>query len=191
MHITDDYRKLNEQLHAENSNYGTSGKRVAPIAIKLAAKYKTFNILDYGCGKSTLAKNLPFSIKQYDPAIPKYAVMPEPADIVICSDVLEHIEPEMIDKVLAHLASLTKKAGFFSVATRPAKKTLADGRNAHLIIESINWWTGKIREHFNIANITKEKEDKECFFYVEPKGDVNVAGTINTEKTIQIESAAL
>lgn len=152
--ITEEYRRLNKELHDENSHYGTSGKKHASQIMALCGQMGTRDVLDYGCGKSTLAKNLPFKIKQYDPAISKYSAKPEPADIVVCTDVLEHIEPDLIENVLDEIQRVTKKAGWFTAATRPAKKTLSDGRNAHLIIEDYKWWLGKILERFDIVHMT-------------------------------------
>ena len=34
------------------------------------------------------------------------------------------------------------KFAFFAISTRPAKKTLPDGRNAHLTVQSPDWWYG-------------------------------------------------
>lgn len=165
--ISDEYRQLNEQLHDSNPAYGVSGHQHTDSVINLSKIVGSVDILDYGCGKSTLARNLPFSIKQYDPAIDKYKALPEPADIVVCTDVLEHIEPEALDEVLKHLASLTKKAGLFTAATRPAVKFLADGRNAHLIVQPAKWWVDKFYEHFDVINFTKANH--EISFIVEPK----------------------
>jgi 2-polyprenyl-3-methyl-5-hydroxy-6-metoxy-1,4-benzoquinol methylase len=165
--ISNEYCRLNEQLHTSNEHYGVSGKRHAAFVYQMAQNLNTTDILDYGCGKSTLARNLPFTIQQYDPAVSKYAAMPEPADIVVCTDVLEHIEPELIDNVLAHLQKLTKKAGFFTVATRPAKKILADGRNAHLIIQPANWWLDKFIKLFDVVRFTRE-QNQEFSICVEP-----------------------
>lgn len=164
--ISEEYRRLNEQLHESNPEYGVSGQKYLNHVIEIAQAVGTQDILDYGCGKSTLAHNLPFIIKQYDPAIPKFAAEPQPADVVVCTDVLEHVEPELIDNVLQHLASLTKKAGFFTAATRPAKKTLSDGRNAHILVKSGNWWIQKIAGLFTILRF--EQHPGCCVFYVEP-----------------------
>jgi hypothetical protein len=153
--ITEDYLKLNKKLHEDNPNYGTSGTAYVDAVLKIAMELKTQDILDYGCGKSTLALNLPFSIKQYDPAIPKYADMPRPADIVVCTDVLEHIEPVCLDNVLDHLRDLTIKACFVSGCTVPAKKTLADGRNAHLIVKSARWWIDQLWDRFELIDFTQ------------------------------------
>lgn len=165
--ITESYRKLNEQLHKDNEYYGTSGVKYSQQVYSLATAMQTEDILDYGCGKSTLANNLPFKIKQYDPAIHKYSTLPQPADLVICTDVIEHIEPEMLDEVLNHLKSLTKRKGFFTIATREAKKTLADGRNAHLIIESPLYWFKKLYEFFVVVGFQDIKG--EILVVVEPK----------------------
>jgi hypothetical protein len=150
--ITDDYLKLNESLHETNKEYGVSGVHYLTQVVNLVKRYQTQDILDYGCGKSTLANNLPFTIKQYDPAVPKYSALPRPADIVVCTDVLEHIEPELIDNVLDHLKDLTRKVAFLAIATRPARKNLADGRNAHLIIQPSSWWLAKLFYRFNIVS---------------------------------------
>lgn len=148
--ISDSYRSLNEKLHASNENYGKSGHKHVGHVMDMAVAMKTRDILDYGCGKSTLAMNLPFKIHQYDPAIPVFSDRPAAADIVVCTDVLEHIEPDMLDNVLTDLRALTKKAIFLNIATRPAKKILEDGRNAHLIQEDYKWWLVKLWDKFDI-----------------------------------------
>jgi hypothetical protein len=76
--------------------------------------------------------------------------VPDPADIVACTDVLEHIEPECLEDVLADLRRVTKKMGFFTIATRPAKKFLSDGRNAHLIQQDARWWLEKLWAKFHV-----------------------------------------
>jgi len=107
------------------------------------------DILDYGCGKGTLQTALGFRISEYDPAVEGKTDTPEPADIVICTDVLEHIEPECVDAVLGDLKRVTKRVLFATVCIIPAKKTLRDGRNAHLSIHPFHWWAEKFEERFN------------------------------------------
>jgi hypothetical protein len=164
--ITDEYRELNKELHRTNEFYGMSGKRHTQAIVNMAAGIGSQDVLDYGCGKSTLAKNLPFAIKQYDPAVTKYAELPEPADIVVCTDVLEHIEPECLDDVLTDLARLAKKGVYLTAATKPAQKKLSDGRNAHLIVEPGQWWLEKLMKYFTIR-IFQKMED-ECLIIGEP-----------------------
>jgi len=156
--ISDAYKRMNEELHRNMPHYGTSGDRWASQISALAMAMGTEDILDYGCGKSTLANNLPFKIKQYDPCISKYSSLPFPADLVVCTDVLEHVEPEMVGDVLDHLKALVKKKGFFVISTSLAKKELADGRNAHLIVESPRWWLNALWDKFNIVGFQDIKD---------------------------------
>ena len=87
---------------------------------------------------------------EYDPAIVGKDQEPEPADLVVCTDVLEHIEPDYLDEVLLHLRTKVKKRLFFAISLRPAGKTLADGRNAHLIVESAEWWLDRLSPYFRV-----------------------------------------
>lgn len=155
--ITDAYRQLNAQLHASHESYGTHGHELATEVTALCQRAGTQDVLDYGCGKSTLAASLAFPIHQYDPAIPEHAALPQPADIVVCTDVLEHIEPELIDNVLNHLQTLVKRYGLFIIATEPAMKTLADGRNAHLIVQPQAWWIEKLQSRFHMLKTKAQK----------------------------------
>jgi 2-polyprenyl-3-methyl-5-hydroxy-6-metoxy-1,4-benzoquinol methylase len=141
MLITEEYRVLNRELHRTNEHYGTSGQKWAELVSKLAKNMKALNILDYGCGRGTLGRALPsLPVSNYDPALVGLDGSPEPADLVVCTDVLEHIEPECLDDVLDDLKRCAGRKAFLVVATRPAKKFLADGRNAHLIQMPSSWW---------------------------------------------------
>jgi 2-polyprenyl-3-methyl-5-hydroxy-6-metoxy-1,4-benzoquinol methylase len=159
MLISQKYKELNEELHARNPRYGRSGSKYAENIIAICEQFSTKDLLDYGCGKSTLAENLPFNIKQYDPAIEKYSKLPEPSDVVVCTDVMEHIEPEFLDDVLNHIKELTKKACFMVISTIPAKKTLSDGRNAHISLHDKVWWIDKLNQYFDINNVVEAGGD--------------------------------
>lgn len=149
--ISDDYRKQNLLLHIARPTYGKSGSRWTAVVAKLVKDFDPDTILDYGCGKQTLSLSLPhLNIVDYDPAIPELSQEPLPADLVICTDVLEHIEPEYLENVLDNLKFMTLRNAFFTVATRPAQKKLPDGRNAHLIIEDFEWWKEKLEKRFKI-----------------------------------------
>ena len=137
---TDEYAKLQADFHNQRPDYGISGHKYADPIAQLAKNLNTRDILDYGCGKCTLQKSLPFPIQNYDPFILEFAARPSPADLVCCTDVMEHIEPDFIQNVIQDIHSLTKVAAFFQIATRPASKQLPDGRNAHLVIQPANWW---------------------------------------------------
>ena len=159
MLISDEYRALNAQMHQERADYGSFGhqwaQHVAALAMDLMEETGSPpTILDYGCGKSTLKGALPeFDVREYDPAIPGKDAKPEPADIVVCTDVLEHIEPDALGYVLLHLQNRTERLLFFSIATQSAQKTLADGRNAHLIVQPAGFWVTTLANHFVIQSL--------------------------------------
>lgn len=146
--ITPAYQALQEKFHLDKPDYGTSSSRHSDTIVSLAKNLDTRDILDYGCGKALLQKGIPFPIQNYDPCMPEYARRPITADLVVCTDVLEHIEHDCLKAVLDDITTLTGKLLFLNVACRPAKKTLPDGRNAHLIQETPNWWLSWLLPRF-------------------------------------------
>lgn len=151
--ISDDYRNLNKQLHESRPDYGISGAKRASAVVELRRRLHLETILDYGSGKGTLGKALSFPIQEYDPAIPGKDSLPLPADLVICSDVLEHVEPECLEAVIRDLRRVTKKLLYVVVNTGPANKTLLDGRNAHLIEKPGEWWIEKLSKAFYVMPV--------------------------------------
>lgn len=153
MLITDSYRKEQERLHI-NPDYGVASIEFAPVVSNIINESGVTDVLDYGAGKGNLAKNLKVNHKvavhHYDPGRPDWAEDPDSSQMVTCIDVLEHIEPALLDNVLDHLASKVELLGFFTVHTGPAAKTLSDGRNAHLIQEPASWWLPKFMERLEL-----------------------------------------
>lgn len=153
--ISEAYRRQNEELHRRAGSFGVAGDRRAPQVAKLVEKLAADSVLDYGCGKGGLRKALGPIVRNYDPAVPECSALPDPADIVVCADVMEHVEDECIDAVLAHIAGLTRKAAFFLVACRPSSQNLPDGRNAHISLHDQDWWIARIGQHFRLSDVTK------------------------------------
>jgi precorrin-6B methylase 2 len=154
MLITEDYRAEQAALHAKG-NYGTASLQYGETVAALLQSTQARSLLDYGCGsKRSLLKalSLPDDVvyEGYDPAVPAYATPPVPADLVCCIDVLEHIEPSLLDNVLGNLAELCDPYGLFTVHTGPAQKILSDGRNAHLTQQGPNWWLPRLKAHFEV-----------------------------------------
>jgi hypothetical protein len=155
--ITDAYRAEQQKLHG-NKRYGVASLTYAPLVSKLLKIGKCHSLSDYGAGKCNLKVALglsdggPVAYQPYDPAFPAYGP-PRPADLVTCIDVLEHIEPELLGNVLDELSSITRRLAFLTVHTRPAKKVLSDGRNAHLIQEPPSWWIDRLTSRFEILHL--------------------------------------
>jgi len=149
--ISPAYRDAQIALHADPRGYarggGTRGDRWASTVLGIAEQFDCWSLLDYGAGQGSLGRALNGSrltVREYDPAIKGKAEMPSFADMAACIDVLEHIEPERLSSVLAHLRQLARKAVFLVVSTRSSETTLPDGRDAHLIIESDDWWRARV-----------------------------------------------
>ena len=73
--------------------------------------------------------------------------------MVVCTDVLEHIEPELLDNVLSHMSKCMLKCGYLVISNVEALTILDDGRNAHLIIEDKEWWKTKLSEYFSVESM--------------------------------------
>jgi uncharacterized Rossmann fold enzyme len=165
--ITEEYRMLNRQLHESNAAYGVGGAKHAKTVLSLVEQTKSRSVLDYGCGKGELGKALPFGVCEYDPAVPGKDESPRPADLVVCTDVLEHVEPEMIDAVLSDLKRVTLRVGFFTIHMGEAQKFLADGRNAHVLQKPRSWWEQKLAKFFNVGKVLES--GPELYVVVGPK----------------------
>lgn len=145
-----EYARLNRELHSQPRGFGGGGHKHKEEVLALAQQYGCKSLLDYGAGQQTLSQSIkkhphPFeTIQDYDPGVPAIEGRPLPADLVVCTDVLEHIEPEYLDNVLAELLKLTQKVIYLYIATITTDKILKDGRCAHLIVEPPWWWTEKL-----------------------------------------------
>lgn len=171
MLISENYRAQQEHLH-ETTEYGTASIQYAPLVSQIIDRMGITHLLDYGSGsRCNLGKTLfskgsmcqpklehvtpgeKFKYQAYDPGVPRLAGLPIPAQMVACIDVLEHIEPECLDSVLDHLVQLTEAVAFLTVHTGPAKKTLPDGRNAHINQQPMQWWLPKLWERFDLHTV--------------------------------------
>lgn len=162
--ITDRYKALLAQMHEEQEAFGTSGHKWAKSVVMLASSFAVkgpVTILDYGAGKGLLFKEirsnwaLPMGVSmvEYEPSR-EYTTDPQPADIVVCTDVMEHVEPECTTAVLDHIQSLTKKIAIFEICLVPAQKNLPDGRNAHINLMEADWWLGQIKKRFLVSEMS-------------------------------------
>lgn len=135
-------RKGGEGLHV--MPYGVSGWRWADSVMALVKKVEARDVLDYGAGRGTLSDVLRWRIpvRNYDPVT--FPEEPEPADIVVCTDVLEQIEPDSLDDVLAHIHSLARKAVLIVVPRHSECKANID----RMTTERDGWWIARLKKHW-------------------------------------------
>ena len=178
--ISEEYRKLQQDLH-ENPNYGVASSHFAPIVSEIIKVFKINSLTDYGAGKKRLFEsleklnNIPKEYFPYDPAFPEYGE-PKKADLVCCIDVLEHIEPDLINNVIKELSLITTNIGFYTIDIGPAKKILSDGRNAHLIQKPSSWWLEKFVKYFDVIRLMEHNLGTipgAFWLVVKPKKDTN------------------
>lgn len=158
------YRDLNSELHLDGQVlYGYKGWEQADLAESLYRKYECASALDYGAGKQSLSNEMRrrgIGMADYDPAIPHISSLPNPADLVVCSDVLEHVEPEYFIRVMNHIRSLTGKCLLVRVCLVPCtSKTLPDGSDPHRIVKDQEWWLNALEKGFDVREI-HESSDK-------------------------------
>jgi len=150
--------KQYQQLHQEDPSYGsTSLKFIDEISVMIDA-LKPKSILDYGCGKGSLIEEIERRYPEiicyrYDPSIPEYSTLNvQTADLVINTDVLEHIPVADIDAVLREIASISNNA-YFNLHHGKAATMLPSGENAHCTVRSPSWYRKKISNYFDYIEL--------------------------------------
>ena len=142
--ISDKYRRLNREAHKDPA-YGTTAHIHAPFLQGILDRAQAETLLDYGCGKQTLrAAVTGVDYRGYDPALPGLDAPPEPADAVYCGDVMEHVEPEFTDAVLADVIRLAVKVAVFVICCAPGARVLGDGKPAHRNVHPAEYWRTKL-----------------------------------------------
>lgn len=144
MLISPDYQSVLKAMHARET-WGNKGHKHIELFWSHYQSLGAHTILDYGSGTESLRQELekrtpPVPVACYDPGVIGREALPEPADYLVCTDVLEHIEPENIGRVLDHMVSVTLKGAYLNVALTRAKRFLPDGRNAHILLLPPSQW---------------------------------------------------
>lgn len=152
--ISDYYKDQLQTYHTTKTKWAASGFRFIEQVSSIIENHNPATILDYGCGKGVLIKMIKDKygkeVKGYDPGIKAYEAQPSPAEFVICTDVLEHIEPDYLDEVIKHLVDLTQNIIYLVIHTAHCGHYLPDGRQAHLIQKPMEWWKDKLDTAFGM-----------------------------------------
>jgi hypothetical protein len=113
--------------------------------------------------------------------------LPVKAAYGFCTDVMEHIRPHHVDKVLDNCLSACQHV-FFQIATEDDNMGKVVGHKLHLSVHPYEWWLKKFIDRDCIIHWSKEAPGY-CLFYVSAwmKGeDVVDKGVLNTdEETIK------
>lgn len=110
---------------------------------------KAETLLDYGCGKAKYHPEY-WNIAKYDPGVEEYSTKPSGTfDIVICTDVMEHVEIEYVDQVLDEIFAYADKLVYICIGLHPATEILSDGRNAHVTLLPSAEWKIKLNKASN------------------------------------------
>lgn len=164
------------KLHREK-RYGVSSERPHVVeriqAFVDARKDSIRSILDYGCGQSLLFNRLKgdFEFVRYDPALLWVSEKPYRFfDLVLCTDVMEHVPEEEVDAVLADIAA-SGRILYFIVSLDDRAGTLGDGTPLHCTVRPVGWWVERIRAVAGDRLLTFEESNyfaPHLYLYVEP-----------------------
>lgn len=162
--ISEKLKNVYTDIH-KNTPFGKRAK-VSKQLDNFIKKINPDSILDFGCGKGNVVETLKekypdIEVFGYDPANPKYNKEVPCVDMVISTDVLEHVELEHIEETIEML-SLKGKFHYHLISCAPAKLILPDGRNAHLIQEGPDWWRPRF-ENAGFEILTEEYKEFEKF----------------------------
>lgn len=164
--ISEEYKSVLQKDH-KPGQWGQTGKQMVVDIMNMAQKAQNkTSMLDYGAGHGSLRKALEqrspgkYQVTEYEPGRPDVSDAPDPHEFVVCIDVLEHVEPDLVENVLDDLKRVVLEYGYFTISCRPAAKILSDGRNAHLIVEPKEWWKTKLDKRFEILEETYDANDK-------------------------------
>lgn len=172
--ISPAYLQEQIRLHESPRGYGGRGRKWSTQVNALIWAYECQSVLDYGCGEGSLVVYLKIAkrcqdFREYDPAIPGLEALPEPADCVACTDVLEHVEEDRIDRVLDHLCGLTRKVLFVVISLIETAKTLSDGRQAHILLREPAWWRSQFAARgFSVVQELDVKPEKQWVAVLKP-----------------------
>lgn len=152
------------QLH-KTKRYGHTANSYMSHVRACIVDLRATRVLEYGCGQSKLGELLGapgLEWMRYDPAISEFSALPQgPVDLVVCTDVMEHIPEEDVEDVLRHIGTLCRNV-FFNIATRRAKTILPDGQNAHCTVWTVERWMEVLRKEFTDVSVVHIRPHYSC-----------------------------
>lgn len=141
-----------KEIHRKHAGYGQGGNAHHLYLATIMYVLGFHDAIDFGCGKGGLANqlggNLGFTCARYDPAIPGIDVLPEKTfDVVVNTDVLEHVPEAGLDGVLRDFRKLSTSAIVIPHLGK-ARRILPNGENAHCTIKTPAEWMSVFKRHY-------------------------------------------
>ncbi len=156
--MPDPNEKLNELLpilykdmHAAGVFLGDTWKSHSKTFLKFLGGDIPSNapVIDFGCGPTGgLAAGFNDLVIPHDPYVKKYSTSPfgMGARTLFSCDVLEHMTQEqlneLVDNIIGPRLHAPIQKVFLVISTRAANKTMPNGMNVHLTVQSPDWWKG-------------------------------------------------
>jgi len=165
--ITPQYKEILLALHSKYGWGFTAGKYAGDTVMELLKEYPEIKtILDYGCGEGSLKKWISdagiadIEWTQYDPGVAEFSARPEGKfDLVITTDVMEHVEECMLNDVLDDLRGFTKRFLYNEIACYFSGAIFGDGvykgQDLHINLKAPDMWKYRLQH-----NDFKNKESK-------------------------------
>jgi hypothetical protein len=165
--ISDNYKRLLQTKH-EGKPWGGAGKSWVPTILPLLNHFEPgpITILDFGCGRGTFKPAIEplhpdVVVTEYDPGVAGKDTLPmKPVDLVVCTDVMEHVEEKYVVDTLRTINWLAIHGVFFNIDTALSKSFLPDGRNTHITIKPAKWWREMLDMHIPDMTWTVHEETR-------------------------------
>jgi hypothetical protein len=107
---------------------------------RLMAEHGCDTLLDYGCGKAAYWPDH-WRVTGYDPAYEPYSQRPGGTyDMVICTDVMEHIPESATASTLREIFGYSRRWVYLSISTRTSDKQMPAGGSVHVNVKPRTWW---------------------------------------------------
>ena len=184
-----------KELYERKEHYGKNSIKFYDQIANIIQKNGYKNILDFGCGKSELHKELTnklnVTVYRYDPAIEGLEKKPNTKfDFVICSDVLHNIEEKEIPSIIKELKHYSDNC-FIYLNCVDHPTTFYDGTKTNRCVHSRRWWSAQLKKVFDNVRIININDNTKAMFEIGGKkmSKVKKAGCIlvNTkDKTIAL-----
>lgn len=173
-----------EALWGQHQQYRTiaPGEQLAEHFLSLAKPLPHQLCVDFGCGTgrgaariarrcrvlavdfaaNCLDHNVQVDFRQHD-LIEPLSLEGGIADFGYCTDVLEHIPPKDVERVLWNIITAARRV-YFNVSTVEDRLGALIGEPLHLTVEPMAWWVGKLEAMgFNVA--FKQDLGSSCIIY--------------------------